>query len=472
MVDLETRKPGPRREALNRAGAAAKRLGGRIGSSLGDRLKERRLQREAASGLVSLNLPLRDEARRSRIDRMRKAVHQHGALSKKGVLERAFTFAFRGMVYAQIWEDPDIDLEALALTPEHDMVTIASGGCNVMSYLIASPNSITAVDLNRAHIALNKLKLTAAQTMPDWATFYRFFGQADSRVNPQIYKDFLRDNLDDETRNYWERRDPLGRRRINFFAKNVYRFGLLGTFIGAGHKLARLLGADPRRLLEAKTLEEQRAIFENELAPLFEKRVVKWLVEQPMSLYGLGIPPAQYKALAASGGGDIRQVLLERLERLACDFEIDDNYFAWQAFGRRYGTTKDAPVPPYLAEKNWDAVRANASKVSVQHINLIDFLKSKPDASLDRYVLLDAQDWMNDEILTTLWREITRTARAGSRVIFRTAAEESLLPGRIPDDLLGRWDYDLERCKDFTRRDRSSIYGGFHLYELRNAGQT
>ncbi|MGL4974604.1 MAG: DUF3419 family protein, partial [Bosea sp. (in: a-proteobacteria)] len=65
--------------------------------------------------------------------------------------------------------------------------------------------------------------------------------------------------------------------------------------------------------------------------------------------------------------------------------------------------------------------------------------------------------------------EITRTARPGARVIFRTAAEESLLPGRIPDTLLGRWSYDEARCKAWTARDRSSIYGGFHLYTLNDA---
>jgi S-adenosylmethionine-diacylglycerol 3-amino-3-carboxypropyl transferase len=457
MVDLKESKPVLRHERLGQAraeaGAFAKRMGNRLQG------------RDALTG--RLKSSLREDARHTRIDRMRKAVHQHGALTSKGVLERAFTFAFRGMVYPQIWEDPEIDLEALQLGPDHHMVTIASGGCNVMSYLVAGPASITAVDLNRAHIALNRLKLTAAQQMPDWATFFRFFGQADSRANPQLYKRYISAHLDEESRAYWEKRDSLGRRRINFFAKNVYRYGLLGTFIGAGHKLARVLGADPRRLLEAKSLEEQREIFDRELAPLFERKVVKWLVEQPMSLYGLGIPPAQYKALAASGGGDMKQVLLERLERLACDFEIGDNYFAWQAFGRRYGDSKDAPVPPYLRESNWDAVRANAPRVQVRHINFIEFLKSKPDQSLDRYVLLDAQDWMNDEILTTLWTEITRTAKPGSRVIFRTAAEESLLPGRIPDALLDRWSYDLAQCQEFTKRDRSSIYGGFHLYELK-----
>ena len=38
---------------------------------------------------------------------------------------------------------------------------------------------------------------------------------------------------------------------------------------------------------------------------------------------------------------------------------------------------------------------------------------------------------MTDAQLNALWTEITRTARPGARVIFRTAAEPSLLPGRV-----------------------------------------
>ncbi len=44
---------------------------------------------------------------------------------------------------------------------------------------------------------------------------------------------------------------------------------------------------------------------------------------------------------------------------------------------------------------------------------------------------------MTDAQLNALWTEITRTAAPSARVIFRTAAEESVLPGRISDALLG-----------------------------------
>jgi len=394
-----------------------------------------------------------------------KAVIQHEGHSRQGLLERAFAFAFRGLVYAQIWEDPVVDMEALAITPDCHVVTIASGGCNVLSYLTADPRKITAVDLNTAHVALNRLKLIAAQRLPDYAHFRRFFGDADCRENVAAYEQYIQPHLDDISRRYWEGRDLVGRRRIGMFGRGAYKKGLLGGFIGTAHIIAKLYGIDPRAILKAQSLEEQREVFDRKFAPLFDRAFIRWLTDQPASLFGLGIPPAQYVALA--GDRDMASVLRGRLERLACDYELNQNYFAWQAFGRSYGKGPQAPLPPYLQAGNYDDVVARASRVDVNHVNMTEWLGDQADASLDRYILLDAQDWMTDAQLTALWTQITRTARPGARVLFRTAAEPSLLPGRVPDALLDRWGYRAEASLDYTRRDRSSIYGGVHLYMLK-----
>lgn len=393
-----------------------------------------------------------------------RAVINHEGLTKEGLLERAFAFAFRGLVYAQIWEDPVVDMAALQITPESHVVTIASGGCNVLSYLTADPARITAVDLNTAHIALNRLKQIAAKNLPDYQYLRQFFADANRKNNPQTYRKYIAPHLDETSRRYWEGRDLIGRRRIGMFSHGAYKRGLLGGFIGAAHLVAKLYRIDPRKLLEATDMDEQRRIFEAHMAPIFDKRFVRWLTEQPASLFGLGIPPAQYDALA--GDEKMAAVLRKRLERLACDYDLKQNYFAWQAFGRGYGRHADAPLPPYLEERNYEAVRDRADRVSIHHANMTDWLSVQPDASADRYVLLDAQDWMSDAQLTALWTEITRTARPGARVLFRTAAEPTLLPGRVPEKLLGQWRYHEEESLSFTRDDRSSIYGGVHLYSL------
>lgn len=226
---------------------------------------------------------------------VRNAVHQHKHLSKQGILERAFTFAFRGLVYAQIWEDPAVDMEALAITPDSHVVTIASGGCNMMSYLTANPRAITAVDLNTAHIALNKLKLVAARHLPDYAAFHRFFAQANSRENVLAYRTYIRPHLDETTLAYWEGRDVIGRRRIGGFAKNVYKRGLLGNFIGVAHLLARLNGVNPKILLTAQSIEEQREIFDRDIAPFFDKGFIKWITDQPRRCSAWGSRPRNMK---------------------------------------------------------------------------------------------------------------------------------------------------------------------------------
>ena len=409
--------------------------------------------------------------RRATIDGLDTAVHQSRALSKAGLLERLFTFAFRGLVYPQIWEDPVIDMEALAIRPDDHVVTIASGGCNALSYLSAGPARISAIDLNGAHIALGRLKLAALKNLPDHASFLSFFGKAASRDNIAAYRRYVLPHLDATTAAYWNGRRAYGRRRIEAFARNFYRYGLLGNFIGSGHMLGRLYGCDPAALLTARSLAEQREIFDKKIAPIFEKGIALWLSKQPASLFGLGIPPAQYHKLAADRPGGIAAVLRHRLERLACDFDVNENYFAWQAFGRRYatGSTKHGALPPYLQARNFDAIRSRAGSVSFSQTAMTDFLRAQPAASVDGVVLLDAQDWMTDADLTALWTEITRAARPGARVIFRTAADERLLPGRIPDDLIAAWTYDETECREWNRRDRSSIYGGFHLYRLAGA---
>ncbi len=396
---------------------------------------------------------------------VRDAVLRHEDLSKQSLLERAFAFAFRGLVYAQIWEDPVVDLEALQLGPGMHLVTIASGGCNVLSYLTADPARITAVDLNTAHVALGKLKLAAARHLPDQASFHRFFAEAESPANIAAYQAHVAPHLDAVSRDYWEGRDLLGRRRIGGFARNFYRRGLLGSFIVTGQLLARAYGIDTRDMLAAQSLDEQRTIFETRFAPLFDKKFVRWLTSNPASLFGLGIPPAQYQALLGEAP-DMASVLRARLAKLSCDFPIADNYFAWQAFGRGYGRHERAPLPPYLQAQHHAAVAARTDRVDYRHLNFVDFLAAQPAQSCDRFVLLDAQDWMTDAQLTSLWTEITRTARPGARVLFRTAAEPTLLPGRLPDDLLARWHYAAADSARFTAADRSSIYGGVHLYTL------
>jgi len=386
------------------------------------------------------------------------AVYQNPRLNLTGIQERLFARLFTGLVYAQIWEDPVADMTALALPAGADLICIASGGCNAMSYLTADPASVTAVDLSPAHIALLRLKIAAAQNL-DQAAFQDLFVRADQPGNPALIRDTLAPHLDAQTRAYCDK-------RASMFARNLYRHGVLGRFIGAVHLLAKLTRTDFRPLLTAQSLQDQRRFYDDVIDPLFDKRLVRLLARQRMSLFGLGIPPAQYDKLAADGGGDVIAVLRERIRRMICDFPIKDNYFVWQAFNRGYANTPDAALPPYLAPLNFADIAARAGRVQALNQSLTDHLAAREEAVLDAYVLLDAQDWMNDRQLTDLWTQITRTARPGARVLFRTGGTADILPGRVPAAILSRWHYDAPASATAFAQDRSAIYGGVHLYRF------
>lgn len=406
------------------------------------------------------NIPV---SRLKNIQIIGSAVHRSSFFTSAGVLERLFTLAFSGLVYPLIWEDPLVDMEALDLQDGQRVVTIASGGCNLLSYLTAARVEIDAVDLNAAHIALNRLKIAATSELDDYADFHRFFACADTADNVRTFDQRLAPTLDEETRTYWSTTNRRGRRRIEQFSDGFYKHGLLGRFIAAAHFSAKMLGGNPSALIDARSLEEQREIFDRELKPLFESRLLRWLLDNPTALFGLGIPPAQYEALRE--GRRMHEVIYERLERLACAYPISENYFAWQAFNRAYGKGPEAPLPPYLQPQNFDKIRDARSQVRLYNIALTDHLQYSPSRRIDRYVLLDAQDWMSDGDLNALWREITRTARSGARVIFRTAGQATILPGRVRASLLDQWHYHAEKSAELSKQDRSAIYGGFHVYE-------
>jgi S-adenosylmethionine-diacylglycerol 3-amino-3-carboxypropyl transferase len=401
---------------------------------------------------------------------LKKAAENSPAASKRGLLERGFTFLFQGFVYNQIWEDPDVDIKAMRVGPETRIFTISSGGCNILNYLAVGPKSITAIDLNPNHLALARLKLCAVENLPDYETFFRFFGEGRDRRNVVAYRQYLEPKLDPETRAYWNSRLGLFGRKIDMFARDFYSYSLLGKFIGWLHFGARwMYGLRTSEILSAQSMDEQRRIFDGTWSRVFDSRFVKWITKLPAFYYMLGIPPQQFDELVAEAKTNPASIMRARMEKLACDFPIEDNYFAWQAFGRHYDTQKRHAVPDYLRADTWPLLRGKTGNVDINHVLMTPFLAEKPQGAFDRFVLLDSQDWMNEQMTTELWEQITRIAEPGARVIFRTAGPDSALEKKLPAEMMAKWHYEAEESAAFHRQDRSSIYGGFHIYERRAA---
>lgn len=390
-----------------------------------------------------------------------RAARQEPRRSRRGLMESSFAHLFTQFVYPQIWEDPLVDMVALELNQESRMIAIASGGCNVMSYLTKRPRRLIAVDLNPAHLALLDLKLTAARYLDSHADFFKFFGDASHAHNVSLYDRVLADRIRPESRDFWSSRRITGARRIDAFKTGLYRQGLLGRSISLAHLLCRLHGRNLSQLAEAHDHAELRSVFDREIRPVFESAFVRLLFKLPVSLFGLGIPPRQYDALMADHPTQPHKVLAERTEKLLTAFPLDANYFAHQALTLCYGRS----LPPYLEPDHFATLGQAASAVDLRHETITEVLDGEPAMALDAYVLLDAQDWMNGEQLTQTWSAITHTAVPGARFIYRTAGAQTPAFGELPASILNQWQRLDQRSAKLHAQDRSGIYGGFHIFE-------
>ena len=403
-----------------------------------------------------------------------EAVKQKDSSKKQSVLQKLFAVWFDAFVYNQIWEDPRVDLEALELNENSRVLTISSGGCNALNYLLANPESVTAVDLNRHHIYLLRLKIAALENLPSDEDFFNFFGFGKHARNVENYQKFIAPNLDEKTREFWESNSFFSRlfngKRINFFQTGgLYEHSRNGYFLRFFHRLAHLFGIKPEEILKAETQGEQEKLYQKHIAPFFNSFIIKTVGKLPVTMFGLGIPPQQYEELKKDlqDGGNIIDIYKERAKRLACDYPIGENYFAWQAFARHYDTENRRAVPEYLKAENYEILKSNVNRLKTKIGSITEEIKNSPKNSFNRFVFLDAQDWMNAEAMTDLWTAIAENAEKDARIIFRTASAFSPIETNLPKDLRAKFLYEKVLSKELFKQDRASIYGGFHLYILK-----
>ena len=381
-------------------------------------------------------------------------------------LNKLFNWATDRVVYSQMWEDPEVDRRFLDIRSHHRIVGIASAGCNPLTYLLDEPTEVVGIDLSHHHLALAKLKLAALRHLPGYEDFFAMFANGADSANPQRYRDCLRGTLDPATRHYWDEPTLGGAQRIDVFAKGLHQRSAVGRAIGAAHFWAKLNSCDMHSVLEARDLSHQREAFERNIAPLFKGFFITCLAKAPFTLYPLGIPAEQRDTISRTSHDDVLGWLRGRIEHLACSFPVRDNYFAWQVFGQGYELEDRIAIPPFLTAENYRVLRERADRITFRHGRLTEYLASRDRGSVNRFVLLDAQDWMTSAEVQGLWNAIDHCAdTTDSRLIFRTAGNLQSFTSKLAQWPMQNWHYLESESIAATLQDRSGLYGGVHIMQ-------
>jgi S-adenosylmethionine-diacylglycerol 3-amino-3-carboxypropyl transferase len=388
--------------------------------------------------------------------------------------ERLFNAIYsKALVYNTCWEDPAVDRQALNLGPQDNILVITSAGCNALDYALTGPNRIDAVDANPRQTALLELKIAGIRGL-GFDDYFALFGRGRHPQFRELYRDALRESLSPFARDYWDRRShwftphsPRG---------SFYFHGLSGMVARAFRSYMGLrpqLRSAVEELLEARTLDHQREIYDSRAAPHMWGRGMNWALSRQFTMNMLGVPHTQHAEVRMQHAGGVPGFVRESIEYVFRRLPLWTNYF-WRLYIN--GAYSESCCPEYLKRDNFLALKNGlVDRIHPHTTTVTQFLRQSPQP-ISRFVLLDHMDWMSSlypAALAEEWCAIVERAAPGSRVIFRSAhADPAYLKTlRVPlaggERLLPEiLRFHPQLASDLTQQDRVHTYAGFHIADL------
>ena len=375
----------------------------------------------------------------------------------------------RALVYNTCWEDPSVDRQVLEIGPNDHMLVITSAGCNVLDYALLGPRRIHAVDANPRQNALLALKLAGIRLL-DYDDFFAAFGRGYHPNFGALYREKLRDALDPFARRFWDRRvDWFGNPRGSF-----YFHGLSGTVARGFRGYLRIrprLAAGISELFETRSLEDQRAIYDNRVEPLIWGSAINWALSRQFTMSMLGVPHQQRKEVQTQHERGVAGFVRDAVDYVFRHVPVWTNYF-WMVYVQGHYT--ESCCPEYLKHDNFATLKAGLADSIQLHTQTVSAFLAETEEPISKYVLLDHMDWMSSyhpQALTEEWSLILQRARTDARIIFRSA---HAAPRWLETLELGA---DRRRLRDYLNfhpdlaaaqqpLDRVHTYAGFHIADL------
>ena len=325
------------------------------------------------------------------------------------------------LFFAQVREDPLLELEALQQQLEGPIVIVSSGGCTALSLVAAGAGDVVAVDLNRTQNSVVELKAVGVAVLGS-RDASAFIGGAPMSGNERLRTYArLRAQLGPDARAYWD-----GHRRA--IAKGLLGAGVTERFFTGVIAAVRAL-VHPKwrmdRLLACRTLDEQQAFYRDEwnsprwraLFRLMFNGVVFNRVYEPAFFEHVGEP-----SFAKHFHGCVEHAVTE--------LPVETNYFLHYLLRGEYPVGVPGGLPPYLDPENEERLGAVTERLTLVDGSMVAYLQGCPSSSIAGFSLSNICEWLSDEQLDTLLGEVVRTAKPGARLCLRNFVGWTEIPDR------------------------------------------
>ena len=351
---------------------------------------------------------------------------------------------FRDILYAQCWEDPEIDREALRIGPDDTVFSITSGGCNTLTFLIDNPRTVYALDLNPRQNYLLDLKMGAFAALP-YGEMLELLGVRPSRRRRELYAR-VRGALALASRRYWDERQV----KVDQGLMHAGRYE--GYMRLLRHCLERFKGKRLiREFFDAEDPAERVRLYRQQWDTAFWRLFTRVFLSRTMMTTLFTKEFFTFVEGSFSFGSHFAQLVERALTRMP----LRENYFAsYILLGRYYD---EDHLPPYLMREHFDLIRSRLARVHMITGTCGGFFTAMPNDSIQQFNFTNIFEWLPEEDLEGILREAWRVGSPGAVMTYRNL----LVRRERPPALRMMIEQDRTLAAALHARDRSFIYRNY-----------
>jgi len=320
------------------------------------------------------------------------------------------------IIFGMTWEDYSVDREALKFCSNDRVVTITSGGCNVLNTALENPKEIITVDRNPFQNNLLRDKIDSIRNMPYLDYIKKFF--------------FIGNNL-----------GVVGRLSIVRQLAEHY----------CGSKALNVFFSSDK-------LSEQKKYYHSILEPKLWNTATK---NAPLPLmFFWGVHPRQIFYSLIKARWSFKSTFKSRFDRIFTHIPINKNYF-WQQILLGQFVNNEHSIP-YLKFNNFSRLKKAELNIKIKQGDITDILKKTKTGFINKFNLSDTPEFMNNKSRHTLWSEVIRSAVPHAKVVYRSFAPDVYPPKEFGNQLK----YNEGLSEKLTHREMTGCYNNVYAFDI------
>jgi S-adenosylmethionine-diacylglycerol 3-amino-3-carboxypropyl transferase len=351
-------------------------------------------------------------------------------------------------------EDHLVVERALRVTPNSRIVCIGSAGDTPLNLLSLDPDRVTAVDCSFGQTCLQWLKAAGVRHLEP-RDLHVLLGVVMDPDGALARYRLVRAGMPARVRAFWDRRPRL-------IAGGVLWQGSMMRLLSAARLALDLcVGREGMRALQRCATPGQAELF---FRRYVDRRRTRLLLKLFFNRWSLRLAHPVGGGLALAGGQTFSEMVLAGARRALTSHPVTDNPYLYPFLFGRYPSR--GGLPPYLDRRKSTAVRRRLDQLMIVHADLLSYLATTADRSVDCFALSNIVDWLPRQGIEALLAQVSRVARPGARILLFSRSDGGVV---IPTELRERLAPNRELGELLLADDRTGYHRSVMILETPSA---